>query len=457
MDTKNTFLAMALSFSVVMLWVFLFAEPLVEQERQQAQVEQQREAVESGEVEAEGNDLIPRTSEIENTETSASDGTSFNNRKEAIGAGKRIKLENDVLIGSINLEGARIDDLKLKKYRETIDPESPLIVLLSPEGSPDPYFAEFAYATSKEKRGGVPGSKTVWNYVGGDLGANGDVVLDWTNEKDVRFERTIALDENYMFTVTDKVINNTSDDVSLTPYGRVTRFQEPQVEGIFVLHEGLIGFIGEDGLQEYDYDDIEEAKEIKFDKTENGWLGFTDKYWATSMIPGGEFTPRFYYKNTGRTLYQTDFINSASIVSANSETEFQHRLFAGAKVTEIIDTYDEEFNLNNFDLMIDWGWFYFITKPLFQLIHWFNGIFGNFGVAIRCCKTHLPLFRQPFLCLHGEDEKGSTGNDRNPRTFCGRQAKTAKGDDGSLQEREDQSGRRLFADPHSDSGLLRAL
>jgi len=399
MDTKNTFLAMALSFSVVMLWVFLFAEPLVEQERQQAQVEQQREAVESGEVEAEGNDLIPRTSEIENTETSASDGTSFNNRKEAIGAGKRIKLENDVLIGSINLEGARIDDLKLKKYRETIDPESPLIVLLSPEGSPDPYFAEFAYATSKEKRGGVPGSKTVWNYVSGDLGANSDVVLDWTNEKDVRFERTIALDENYMFTVTDKVINNTSDDVSLTPYGRVTRFQEPQVEGIFVLHEGLIGFIGEDGLQEYDYDDIEEAKEIKFDKTENGWLGFTDKYWATSMIPGGEFTPRFYYKNTGRTLYQIDFINSASIVSANSETEFQHRLFAGAKVTEIIDTYDEEFNLNNFDLMIDWGWFYFITKPLFQLIHWFNGIFGNFGVAILAATVVVKLIFLYFANL----------------------------------------------------------
>lgn len=382
MDTKNTFLAMALSFSVVMLWVFLFAEPLVDQERQQAQVEAQRAAVESGEVQPEGNDLIPRSNEIETTETDTPNASGFKNRTEAVNAGNRIKLENDVLIGSINLQGARIDDLRLKKYRETIDPESPLIELLSPEGSPEPYFAEFAYAASKEKRGTVPGAKTIWNHKGGDLGADGNVVLDWTNEQGVRFERTIALDENYMFTVTDRVINNTSNDISLTPYGRVTRFEKPQVEGIFVLHEGLIGFIGEDGLQEFDYGDIEDSKEVKFGTTENGWLGITDKYWATSLIPGGEFTPRFYYKDSGRTLYQTDFINTPSIVSGNSEIEFEHHLFAGAKVTEIIDSYDEEFNLNNFDLMIDWGWFYFITKPLFSLIHWLHGIFGNFGVAI---------------------------------------------------------------------------
>ncbi len=382
MDNKNTFLAMALSLSVVLLWIVLFAEPLVDEERQQAQVEEQRAAIESGEVQREGNDLIPQNSQLEAGDDSNVAAAGSQNRDEAIGATKRIQLENEVLIGSINLEGARIDDIKLKKYRETIDPESPLIELLSPEGSPEPYFAEFAYAASKEKRGTVPGAKTVWNHAGGDLGADGNVVLDWTNEDGVRFERTIALDKNYMFTITDKVFNKSSEEITLTPYGRVTRFEKPDVEGIFVLHEGLIGFIGEDGLQEYDYGEIEDSKELKFAKTENGWLGFTDKYWATTLIPGGEFTPRFYYKDTGRNLYQTDFINTSSALSAGNELEFQHRLYAGAKVTEIIDGYDEDLNLNNFDLMIDWGWFYFITKPLFQLIHWLNGIFGNFGVAI---------------------------------------------------------------------------
>jgi len=399
MDSKNTFLAMALSLSVVMLWVVLFAEPLVDQERQQAQVEAQREAVESGEVEREGNDLIPRANDISTEEPSANDVRSFQGRDEAINAGKRINLENDVLIGSINLEGGRIDDLKLKKYRETLDPNSPLIVLFSPQGAPDPYFAEFGYAASKENRDSVPGPKTVWNYSGGDLGADGSVVLDWTNEKGVRFERTIALDKNYMFTITDNVSNKTSDDMSLAPYGRVIRFEEPDVEGIFVLHEGLIGFVGEDGLQEYDYGDIEDAKEVKFRSTSNGWLGFTDKYWAAALIPGGEFIPRFHYRDRSPTAYQTDFINTPSIVSANGDVEFQHRLFAGAKVTNIIDAYDEELGLNNFDLMIDWGWFYFITKPLFKLIDWFNSIFGNFGIAILAATVVVKLIFLYFANL----------------------------------------------------------
>ena len=196
------------------------------------------------------------------------------------------------------------------------------------------------------------------------------MTLDWTNEKNVRFERTIGVDDKYMFTFSDRIVNESGENIELTPYGRIARFGEPTTQGIFVLHEGLIGVIGEDGLQEIDYDDVQDVKELTFDRTDTGWVGITDKYWATAMIPGGSYKPTFTYSDKGISLYQSNFVGERKLLAAGETASYEHRLFAGAKKSEIIDKYEVDFGIQSFELLIDWGWFHFITKPLFWLLNW---------------------------------------------------------------------------------------
>ena len=373
-NNSNTFLAIGLSVLVLVLWQVFYIAPIVEEERKQAEIIAQREAVQSGQAEPSDNAAIPQS---DTTTAQAPASNTENETQEE----KRLTIDTDLLIGSLNLRGARIDDLRLKKYKVENTEDSPLITLLSPRNSSNPYFAEFGYLKSATA-GEVPSANTVWNTSSNNLGANSSVILDWTNDKGIRFEREIALDDKYMFTVTDRIANKSSDPVELTPYGRIARFGEPDTQGIFVLHEGLIGHFGDDEYEEIDYDDVRESKEVSLARTPRGWLGITDKYWAATLIPGSSFKPRFFYSDTGAELFQTDFVGEATSVAAGGTSEVSNKLFAGAKVTEIIDGYQEDLNIHNFDLMIDWGWFYFITKPLFWLIHWLHGIFGNFGVAI---------------------------------------------------------------------------
>ncbi len=373
-NNSNTFLAIGLSVLVLVLWQVFYIGPIVEEERKQAEIIAQREAVQSGQASPSDNAAIPQS------DTTTAQAPASNNESEAEEE-KRLTIDTELLIGSLNLRGARIDDLRLKKYKVENTEESPLITLLSPRNSSNPYFAEFGYLNSPTA-GEVPSANTVWNASANTLGANSSVTLDWTNDKGIRFEREIALDDKYMFTITDRIANTSSDPVELTPYGRIARFGEPDTQGIFVLHEGLIGHFGDDEYEEVDYDDVREAKEISLARTPRGWLGITDKYWAAALIPGTSFKPRFFHSDTGAELFQTDFVGEVTSIAAGSTSEVSNKLFAGAKVTEIIDGYQEDLNIHNFDLMIDWGWFYFITKPLFWLIHWLHGIFGNFGVAI---------------------------------------------------------------------------
>ena len=373
-NNSNTFLAIGLSVLVLVLWQVFYIGPIVEEERKQAEIIAQREAVQSGQASPSDNAAIPQS------DTTTAQAPASNNESEAEEE-KRLTIDTELLIGSLNLRGARIDDLRLKKYKVENTEESPLITLLSPRNSSNPYFAEFGYLNSPTS-GEVPSANTVWNASANTLGANSSVTLDWTNEKGIRFEREIALDDKYMFTITDRIANTSSDPVELTPYGRIARFGEPDTQGIFVLHEGLIGHFGDDEYEEVDYDDVREANEISLARTPRGWLGITDKYWAAALIPGTSFKPRFFHSDTGAELFQTDFVGEVTSIAAGSTSEVSNKLFAGAKVTEIIDGYQEDLNIHNFDLMIDWGWFYFITKPLFWLIHWLHGIFGNFGVAI---------------------------------------------------------------------------
>ncbi|HOV04936.1 MAG TPA: membrane protein insertase YidC, partial [Kaistiaceae bacterium] len=298
----------------------------------------------------------------------------------------RIEIDTPALSGSLNLKGGRIDDIRLKNYHETVNPKSPTIELLSPAGSANPYYADFGWVADAGTNVAVPGPDAAWTVETGDrLEAGKPLVIAFDNGAGLVFRRTITLDERYMFTVEQSVENRTGAAVTLYPYGLISRQGTPVTTGYYILHEGLIGVLGEEGLTEVKYKDIKEKLELAHKDVGRGWIGVTDKYWATVLIPSEEtaFDARFTYRQrNGVETYQTDYLGKAKTVEAGATAGTTSRLFAGAKEVAAVDGYDTRFNLDNFDLLIDWGWFYFFTKPLFYAIDWLFKMFGNFGVAI---------------------------------------------------------------------------
>ena len=294
-------------------------------------------------------------------------------------------IATDSLQGSIDLKGGRIDDLALIKFRETVDPKSPPIVLLSPSGSPDPFYAEFGWTNAAGANVKVPTSDTVWAQSGsGALSASHPVTLTYDNGQGLEFRRTIKVDDKYLFTIKDEVVNKSANPVSLFPYALISRHGTPPTLGYYILHEGIVGVLGDQGLQEYTYKKIEEKKDVNFDVT-NGWLGFTDKYFAAALLPDTKAHLKAHF-NAGEigTLktYQTDYLLDGVTVAPGATGSADARLFAGAKEVAVVNDYEKKLNLNRFDLLIDWGWFYFITKPLFVVIDYFYHLVGNFGLAI---------------------------------------------------------------------------
>ena len=294
-------------------------------------------------------------------------------------------IETPSLQGSIDLKGGRIDDLALAKYRETVDPKSPPIVLLSPSGSPDPFYAEFGWSGTAGHKLKLPTTDTVWKQSGaGSLSVGHPVTLTYDNGEGLAFRRTIAVDDKYLFTIKDEVVNKSASAVTLYPYALISRHGTPPTLGYYILHEGLIGVLGDDGLQEITYKKIEDKKVINFDVT-NGWLGITDKYWAAALLPdtNAHLKARFSTGKLGeQPTYQTDYLLDARTIAPGASTTADARLFAGAKEVHVVNDYEKQLNINRFDLLIDWGWFYFITKPLFTVIDWFYRLVGNFGLAI---------------------------------------------------------------------------
>jgi YidC/Oxa1 family membrane protein insertase len=413
-QNRNYIVAIALSVLVLVAWQFLYLGPKVEQERaaqealkaQQAAQQTQQQPAGTSSPSAQtssGSADLPQTGT--GTATTGLPGSSVEpsgstgiSREASLGQSKRITIETPALSGSINLNGARFDDLKLKNYRETVNPTSPIIDLLSPASMQEGYFAEFGYA-GNELSGTVPGPDTVWSVDGTPtLTPANPVVLSWTNDKNLTFQRTVSVDDDYMFAITDTLTNNSEAAVSVSPYGRITRLYKPVTTGIYVLHEGLLGVVGEDGLQEIDYDDVEEDRTITPAKTSKGWMGITDKYWATALIPSQNqpFQTRFSYFDDGRPRYQADFLSDAVTIQPGQSQSVEKHLFAGAKLVPIIDAYEETYNIERFDLMIDWGWFYFITKPMFYVLDYFYKLIGNFGVAIMITTIILKLFFFPL-------------------------------------------------------------
>lgn len=409
-QNKNTLLAIALSILVLIGWQILYINPKVEAERQAAEIQAQREQAQqelqqtqngTAEGAASERSATPKiqdsTGDVPGMASEVPGGQT--SRDAALGQAQRVPFENEFIRGSINLQAARIDDLELKNYHVTIDESSPLVTLLSPSPVANGYFAEFGFAGSTTA-GALPGPGADWRVIDGEtLTPEQPITLQWSNEEGLTVRRTITLDDTYLFSFADQVINSSDQAVSIAPYGRVTRFGEPSTANIFVLHEGLIGYLGEQGLLEIDYGDAQDEKEISPARAETGWLGITDKYWATALIPSASFKPRFAYFDDGRQRYQSDFLGETTSIPAGGEATFSNRLFAGAKKTDIIDSYEARYGITKFDLMIDWGWFYWITKPLFKLMNWLYQILGNFGVSILVTTVIIKAILFPLANL----------------------------------------------------------
>ncbi|NOZ33140.1 MAG: membrane protein insertase YidC [Alphaproteobacteria bacterium] len=388
-DTRNMILAVVLSMIVLFGWQFFVAGPQMQQAQEQAEARAASEEAANQSALATPNLATPNLATSGGGETpvvGVQPGPATGTREQLVATAERIAISTPSLSGSINLLGGRIDDLRLNKYRETTDPESDIITLFSPLGSPTPYFAEQGWIGAGGAREGLPTSETVWEVTGNrTLAPDRPVTLRYDNGEGLRFARKISLDENYLFTIEQTVSNDTSGDVALFPYSLVSRHETPQVSGFFILHEGLIGVLGTKNLIETSYKDIRDKVQDDVEST-GGWLGITDKYWAAAVIPdvGTNINARFGYSlEGGQDTYQTSYVEqNPVVVQAGSVGGTKSYLYAGAKVEAVIDGYEKTLGIDRLELLIDWGWFQIITRPLFYLIRALNSVLGNFGLAI---------------------------------------------------------------------------
>ena len=393
-EHKNTILAIVLSLLVVIGWQYLVGYPQMQRQQEQAQLKQQeRTQVQPGAAQpgtpqpATPQANAPPVPNAPATEPAAA------TREAVIDSSPRVAIATPRLRGSIDLKGGRIDDLSLQQYRDDVDPNSPPIVLFSPSGTADAYYAEFGWVPAAGVTAAMPGPDTVWTRQGsGPLGVDHPVTLSFDNGEGLVFTRTIAVDEHYLFTVRDQVANRGGAPVTLFPYALISRHGTPPVLGYYILHEGPIGDMGGDGLQEETYKKIADKKSESWDVTD-AWLGFTDKYWAAVLLPNTDAKVKARFSATetnGQEIYQTDYLGAPQTIAPGAAGSADARLFAGAKEVSVVGIdfpfgpggYNQQLHLNHFDLLIDWGWFYFITKPMFLAMDYFFHLVGNFGIAI---------------------------------------------------------------------------
>jgi YidC/Oxa1 family membrane protein insertase len=410
LDNRNTILAVILSGLVLIAWQYFYNIPQMEKQRatQQVQAELQKKST----AQPDGNSAAttsppPQAGSAPAPIQGATNGPTVD-RDSAIAAAPRVKIETPSVIGSISLKGARIDDLSLVKFRDTVDPNSPPIVLYSPSGTAAPYYAEFGWVGAAGSTVRLPDQTTMWQQENsGTLTPANPIVLKYDNGEGLTFRRTISVDDRYLFTIKDEVNNVGNAPVTLYPFALISRHGTPQVSGYYILHEGLIGYLGDQGLQQYTYKKIDDEKNVNF-KVTDGWLGMTDKYWASALLPdtNAELQARFSSNLTGAMhTYQTDYLQDAQTIPIGGTASVNTRLFAGAKEASVVGLnfpvlgfggYNRDLSLNHFDLLIDWGWFYFITKPMFLALDFFYRLVGNFGIAILLVTVIVKLLFFPL-------------------------------------------------------------
>ncbi|MDY8109242.1 membrane protein insertase YidC [Fulvimarina sp. 2208YS6-2-32] len=395
---RNFLIAMALSIMVLVGWQFLVITPRMEDQQRQAEIAQNDGSLQTPQTPA-GTEQESLTAPSGRESIVPSPQLPLAEDRDAvIASGNRIPIDTPELVGSINLTGARLDDLRLKHYHETVDDSSPTIVLLSPEQLPNGYFAE--YGLIRPGAGQLVGATTQWQAEpGATLSPGTPVTLTAETGNGLSVTRRISVDDNFMFTIEDTIVNDGDTAVEVSPYGRIARYSKPEVAAAYVLFEGLLGVFGEEGLDEVSYGSIEDDGRLPQPKSSGGgWLGITDKYWATTLIPEGQrdFSSQFLYRTDGRPHYQTEFVSDPVSVAPGASTTVVNRAFAGAKEVDKINAYEEQLNIRQFGQLIDWGWFYFITRPMFTALDFIFKLVGNFGIAILILTVILKLFFFPL-------------------------------------------------------------
>lgn len=368
MEQKNLILAIILSGLILFGWEYFINMP----QQKALQLQQQQQQADT-----------PQASQSQSAQAPTQQDTNARKlgRTEALAQSPRLAIKTPRLQGTIALKGARLDDLTLRDYQETIDPDSPSIALLSPADSEHAYFADFGWIAQDQKIA-LPNRDTLWASDQKELTPGHPVTLTWDNGQGLIFQRSISVDENFMFVVTDGVKNkNHGAPVTLIPYGRVTRFGTPKVVGTYVLHEGPIGVM-DGSLHEIKYKNLKGGETESF-TSPGGWLGITDKYWLVSMIVPQSRTIHANFRYIEKDdAYQTDFTGDPLTIAPGEEAGTEGQLFAGAKEVKLLDHYRDQNSIPLFDRAVDFGWFYFLTKPMFYLLDWLYSLFGNFGLAI---------------------------------------------------------------------------
>lgn len=316
--------------------------------------------------------------------------------KEALEMTPRLTITTNRLKGSLSLKGCLLDDLHLLDYHETVDKSSPPITLLSPQGAQGAYYADFGWA-GKDANIKLPDSQTVWKTSATTLTEGSPALLEWDNGEGLKFQRTITVDDHYMFTVTDRVTNTKNMAVSLSANAKVNRFETPQIGGYMILHEGPIGVLN-GKLIELTYAKLKEKGTVE-ETTTGGWIGITDKYWLVALIPSQKTSEKTIFKGEtieGHDHYQTTVEGPMLEIKSGESIETKHYLFAGAKDLRVLDGYEAKLGFDKFHLAVDFGWFYFLTKPLFYVLEYLHKLLGNFGLAILALTV---LFKLVFFPL----------------------------------------------------------
>lgn len=412
MDQRNLIIAAVISIAILFGWQMIYEQPRIEKARQAAEQKKTEQLANKspttiptptpGAPQAPGSGAtVPPVATGGQAPAAPVVGAPQMSQSAQRGAilrqAPRLPINSPRLRGSIQLKGAQIDDLILSDYRETLEPDSPNITLLSPSQAPKAYFAQFGWSPS-DRSIPVPNDNTVWTANSSTLSPKQPVTLRWDNGAGLIFSRTLTLDDNYVFTVTQQVQNNSGSPVTLFPYGLISRSETPETLGFFILHEGLLGvFDGQ--LSEVDYDDLQDAGKME-QSTKGGWLGITDKYWLVALLPDqkAKFQTAFRHTLDPKKIdkYQVDYLGEGQLLAPGATISVTNQLFAGAKEVNLLDEYLEKLQIARFDLAIDWGWFYFLTKPIFYALEYFFRLLGNFGLAILLLTVLIKLVFFPL-------------------------------------------------------------
>lgn len=373
MEQKNIILALVLSVVVLFGWQMVFEPP----QPQKTTVTSKPSPDLTPDINTEKDDVLPRKDVLQNS--------------------TRLSLINEKIKGSISTKGLRFDDIILSDYRETLNKTSDQISLLSPLKTKNPYFVEFGWV-SNDKTIPLPDQNTIWSVNSTkELTPKSPLELSWDNGQGLLFKRTISVDDQYLITVDDQVENKSQKDVTLYPYALTSRYGTPETEGFFILHEGPIAFLN-DTLEEFDYDDLQDESVIE-KNSKGGWLGITDKYWLVAIIPDQKNSVKTRFSHSIRNntnKYQVDYLGSAFEISPGNTQSYTNHLFAGAKKVNLLDQYAKEYDIKHLDLAVDFGWFYFLTKPFFLCLKWINSIVGNFGISILIFTVLIKLVFFPL-------------------------------------------------------------